>query len=428
MERVFISYSRNDLGVVQELIQDLKAVGVEAWHDETLTGGQRWWDKILSNIRDCEVFVLALSPESLDSEACKSELGYVAQLGRTILPVLVADGVNLNLLSPPLSEIQVTDYRQRDKEAAFALVKAINTAPKAASLPDPLPAPPPVPVSYLSSLKEQIDADETLDSQSQIALFFELESELKKGRSPTEVRDLLLRLKQRDDLLAKVGNKVDAALKSLTDDATIRPGEVGLGTTASRSATQDDGSAERAGTGLQNRPAPQPETPAMTEQSGVCPQCGTQMDAGSKFCSACGTSLPQQGGSEGKSAKSRRYACAASDSQRIVTEVKTWLDGEGFDSQQLSTEKEGVLLQIKKRGGWRDFVGMSTALNIVFDQLDDTLTVEIGAGRWLDKAAVGTVSMFILWPLALTAGFGAWQQMKMPDKIFDYIGSRLTHK
>ena len=34
----------------------------------------------------------------------------------------------------------------------------------------------------------------------------------------------------------------------------------------------------------------------------------------------------------------------------------------------------------------------------------------IGAGKWLDKAIAGTVSIFVLWPLAVTAGFGAWEQ------------------
>jgi hypothetical protein len=71
---------------------------------------------------------------------------------------------------------------------------------------------------------------------------------------------------------------------------------------------------------------------------------------------------------------------------------------------------------------------MATSLNIVFYQSGDTLTVQIGSGKWLDKAAVGTVSFFILWPLAITAGLGAWEQMKMPEKIFDYIGSRLPCK
>jgi hypothetical protein len=71
---------------------------------------------------------------------------------------------------------------------------------------------------------------------------------------------------------------------------------------------------------------------------------------------------------------------------------------------------------------------MGTSLNIVFHQSADALTVEIGAGKWIDKAAVGTVSMFILWPLAVTAGFGAWEQAKMPTMIFDYIGGRLAYK
>jgi hypothetical protein len=39
----------------------------------------------------------------------------------------------------------------------------------------------------------------------------------------------------------------------------------------------------------------------------------------------------------------------------------------------------------------------------LFQQSGETLTVEIGAGKWIDKAAVGTVSLFILWPLAVTA-------------------------
>ena len=156
MKRVFVSYSRNNLDIVTQLIQDLQAVGVDTWHDQTLTGGQRWWDNILANIRECDIFIFALSPESWDSDACRSELRYVMQLGKTVLPVLVADGINMNLLPSPLNEIQVTDYRRRDKEAAFALVKSINTAAPAPPVPDPLPVSPDVPVSYLSNLQERI--------------------------------------------------------------------------------------------------------------------------------------------------------------------------------------------------------------------------------------------------------------------------------
>ena len=84
------------------------------------------------------------------------------------------------------------------------------------------------------------------------------------------------------------------------------------------------------------------------------------------------------------------------------------------------------MLQIEKVGGWRKFVGMSTALNIVFHQVENTVNVDIGAGRWIDKATTGAVAYFILWPLAVTAGIGAWQQMKMPERVFEHMAKFLS--
>lgn len=414
MRRVFVSYSRNNLDVVKQLIDDMKAVGIETWHDQALTGGQRWWDNILSNIRECDIFVFALSPESWDSEACKSELDYVVQLGKPILPVLVSEGININLLSPPLNEIQVTDYRGRDKEAAFALLKSINTAPASVRLPDPLPPPPRVPVSYLSTLKDRIDSDDPLSSQDQITLFFELEQEVQEGNSPTETRDLLLRLRRRDDLLAKIASKIDALLKSMEGKDLVPHKPI-----VPRDLEQDRSAGDQ-------QPPGKPR---------LCPRCRTQVEPGLSFCGKCGAKVSVTGTvvdqpenvPSVRGSKSRRYMCASDDLPRLIADVKGWLNGQGFDAQQMNAENESLLLQIKKRGGWRDFLGMATSLNILFRHSSDTLTVEIGAGKWIDKAAVGTVSMFILWPLALTAGYGAWEQLKMPEKVFDYIGSRLVY-
>lgn len=417
MSRIFISYSRHNLEIVTKLINDMQAVGIDTWHDQTLTGGQRWWDSILANIRECDLFIFALSPESWDSEACKSELSYVTKLGKPILPVLVSEGININLLSAPLNEIQVTDYRKGEKEAVFALVRSIYRAPQTRSLPDPLPTPPPVPISYLSTLKERIDSTEPLSSQNQITLLFELEEELRQGRSPIEIRDLLLRLKRRDDLLAKIATKIDTALKGLEDQVSHQHRE---DTERPNKETVDH----------------QPDT-----QTKFCPQCGIKAETGQKFCGACGAALerPNNAKVQGQimtsfigekvpeiaGSKSRRYICKPDETPRLITDIEAWLGSKGFDYQQITTENQSQLLQIKKRGGWRDFVGMSTSLNLVFHQSGDTLTVQIGAGKWIDKAVAGTVSLLLLWPLAITAGLGAWDQMKMPEKIFDYIGSRL---
>jgi len=107
--------------------------------------------------------------------------------------------------------------------------------------------------------------------------------------------------------------------------------------------------------------------------------------------------------------------------QDLSESLVNWLSAQNFNSQMLKTENGVTLIQVEKQGGWRKAIGMSTALNVSLCQNGDELTVEIGAGRWIDKAAVGTVSLLILWPLAVTAAIGAWDQMKMPDKIFQFV-------
>ena len=415
MRKVFISYSRNNLDAVGQLVKDLQDVGFNAWHDQTLTGGQRWWDNILASIRDCDIFIFALSQESWESEACRSELDYVVKLGKPILPVQVSDNIRLTLLSAPLAEIQVTNYVHRDKAAAFSLLKAINSTPEPPAMPDPLPSPPPVPISYLSELKDRIEKPASLTAQEQNLLFLEIEDAIEKGRAQAEIRDLLLSLKQRDDLLASVGRKVDEAIRRVS--APQRPAW-------QPRPPQTPGPASGAGSS------------SVVEQPIVrasdCPQCKKPVEPDWRFCLSCGSQLAVADvGSAGRipGSKSRRYACSADAVARIIGDVRGWLNSQDFDTQQIQADQDSVLLQIKKRGTWRDYVGMSTSLNIVFHPCeDDTLTVEIGAGKWIDKAAVGTVSLFILWPLAITAGIGAWEQMQMPEKIFDYIGSRLVYR
>ena len=415
MRKVFVSYSRNNLDAVTQLVRDLQDVGFNAWHDQTLTGGQRWWDNILASIRDCDIFIFALSQESWDSEACRSELEYVVQLGKPILPVLVSDNIQLSLLSAPLNEIQVTNYLQRDKAAAFAILKAINSTPAAPPLPDQLPSPPPVPLSYLGALKDRIESSGTLSAQDQNLLYLEIEGAIDKGRSKAEIHDLLMCLKQRDDLLASVGRKVDEALKRVA--------------TPQRPVRQPR---------LPQPTPPPPDRPVVVDdriavRTNDCPECQKRIEPDWRFCLSCGAELPAavDPNNSGRipGSKSRRYTCSPDVIPRIIGDVRGWLNQQDFDTQQIMADENSVLLQIKKRGSWRDFVGMATSLNVVFHpEEDDTLTVEIGAGKWVDKAAVGTVSLFILWPLAITAGIGAWEQMKLPDNIFDYIGSRLAYR
>ena len=119
--------------------------------------------------------------------------------------------------------------------------------------------------------------------------------------------------------------------------------------------------------------------------------------------------------------QSRSFQCPISRFQELTRAAQGWLSAEGFKCQRLQMEDGGIVIQIEKGGGWRKVLGVSTAVHIVFHQVENTVNVEIGNGRWLDKAAAGTLSLIILWPLAITGGIGVWQQMKLPGRVFGYL-------
>jgi hypothetical protein len=174
MSSIFISYSRQSHEIARNLVADIQDLGYVVWMDKDLSGGQAWWDQILSVIRSSDIFVFLLDADGLNSTACQREFRYAAALGKPVLPVLVAEGISTNLLPPELSMLQFIDYKQRDKKSAFALARALAAVPPVTALPDPLPAPPEVPVSYLGGLTKKLETTSTLTYEEQSALLVDL--------------------------------------------------------------------------------------------------------------------------------------------------------------------------------------------------------------------------------------------------------------
>ncbi len=416
MAQIFISYSRQNEEVIKTLVADLKVAKKEVWFDEVLNGGQPWWDQILEKIRACDIFVFAFSHDSRRSEACKRELGYAIALNKKVLPLRV-DDVNPNLLPQGLSSIQCTDYLEQDKNSALVMMAEIAVLSAATSLPppDPLPPEPAVPLSYLDVIKGDVEAGRALSRDDQYVLFYKIKSGVNEGHSYLEIRDYLLMLRQREDLLANVAEEIDAYLASIE-------GEL------SKEEVVHDGST------VVGSPTQQSRVKMEKRVDLSCSACGKGNRSDAKFCGSCGALLqgnkasspvPSDEQDGAKRGVIRRFACSTQMYHQMVDDLDGWLLQQNFCCQRLKPDGGGILLQVAQKGKWRKFVGMSTALNILFQQKDNTVTVEIGAGKWLDKKIVGTVSLFVLWPLAVTAGIGAWQQMKLPDKIFDYLGERL---
>src|SRR5262245_4419867 len=120
MRSMFVSYARGDHEAIKSLAQDLTDLDHVVWYDNELTGGQAWWDQVLLKIRECDLFVFGLSPDALESQACKLERSYARSLLKDIVPILIADDVDVNLLPADLAQIHFVDYRRADKRSLIS--------------------------------------------------------------------------------------------------------------------------------------------------------------------------------------------------------------------------------------------------------------------------------------------------------------------
>ena len=173
-------------------------------------GGQVWWDEILHQVRDCEVFVLAVSRHSLASEACLAECEYSAAVNRPFLPVRIGE-VDLATAPERLRNTQLIDFQKDHAPSVLALARAMKSVPDSVRLPDVLPPAPSTPQSYRDRYAALL-ASEPLTMNDQMSYFIRLTVDIDTANSE-EAFELLRALHERDDLSWKVRQRIDRFLE-----------------------------------------------------------------------------------------------------------------------------------------------------------------------------------------------------------------------
>lgn len=91
MTDVFISYSRRNLALIEQIDAALTERGKQVWFDkkkEPLEGippGSKWWDEIKHGIDDADNFLFVISPESVVSPYCNAEIAFALQQQKRIV-------------------------------------------------------------------------------------------------------------------------------------------------------------------------------------------------------------------------------------------------------------------------------------------------------------------------------------------------------
>lgn len=209
---MFLSYTRADQERVQSLTEDLQRLGRPPWLDREIHGGAPWWREIIHRIQTADVFLFALSEDSLRSRPCQLELRYADQLRIPVIPIMVGDIGNRRV---PVASRHIIDYRTRSADVVIELVAAITeleSEPR--RLPDPLPDPPPVPFEYLYRLAGAINVEE-IPRREQGLLIAELRQQLRDEDDEVARHDivgLLQQLAGRPEITALNLQEIEAVL------------------------------------------------------------------------------------------------------------------------------------------------------------------------------------------------------------------------
>jgi hypothetical protein len=118
----FISYSRTNSAFAVRLAKDLKSAGYDVWLDQLdIPTGTRWDDQIETALETCTTFMIILSPESMQSQNVKDEIGFAIDTGKNILPVKIKSAD----IPLRLRRFQYVDFTNRPYEESLKEIKSI---------------------------------------------------------------------------------------------------------------------------------------------------------------------------------------------------------------------------------------------------------------------------------------------------------------
>lgn len=160
----------------------------------------------------------------------------------------------------------------------------------------------------------------------------------------------------------------------------------------------------------------------------LCPNCGNEIEDGTKFCGNCGNQINDQLNEsfnsnshkstlKSSSTKQRVYSNKASQINNASEIVKKVLLSENLEYQEIP-ESNAILIQARKPPNiFKTLLGMEIAATIKLSKNGNNLIVDIGGGKWIDKAAGGAIFLFVFWPAILTTGWGIYIQQQLFKKI-----------
>ncbi len=131
---VFVSYAHADKSIVFEAMNQLHEKGANIWYDEGIKPAGEWVEEIARAIKGSALFLVFVSPRSVDSRYVRSEVGYALSENKEILTLFIEETTlpaGLALCLQQFQSIFIGDSSWKDKaiQAVFTRMDAPIPSP-----------------------------------------------------------------------------------------------------------------------------------------------------------------------------------------------------------------------------------------------------------------------------------------------------------
>lgn len=115
---IFVSYAHKDSEAVYRTIEKLTSLGYRIWYDEGIKPGVEWPENIAIHLDQCSLFMMFISPNSMDSANCRREINFALSRSKKFLCiVLEKTEIPLGMELQLSSQQSIFRYKYNSEEA-----------------------------------------------------------------------------------------------------------------------------------------------------------------------------------------------------------------------------------------------------------------------------------------------------------------------
>ena len=92
-----------------------------------------------------------------------------------------------------------------------------------------------------------------------------------------------------------------------------------------------------------------------------------------------------------------------------------------FEAQVYRTSGDRTVMQARKESLWRQLLGVTYALTVVFSPGDGQLSIGLGGHEWIDAAVSGAIGLVAVPPVLLGTAYGIWKENQLDREVWQVI-------